>query len=176
MKKADTYQIPVLMYQRVVNDRSEAGKHNIYVKVDNLRKQFNFLKRKGYQTITFKDQNVHNDLNKKIILTFDDGYFDNYTLLFPILKEFGFTAVVFLVTKLRRNEWGIICGEPAIGLMNEAQLKEMHTYGIEFGGHTRNHVNLLLQSNDQIRDEIQGCKIDIEKMLNTEVLSFSYPF
>lgn len=176
MKKTDTYQIPVLMYHRVVNDKSEAGKHNIYVKLDNLRKQFNFLKRNGYQTTTFKDINIQDDQNKKIILTFDDGYVDNYTLLFPLLKEFGFTAVVFLVTKLTKNEWGIVCGEPAISLMNEAQLKEMHTYGIEFGGHTRNHVNLLLQSDDQLMDEIRGCKNDIEKMLNSEVVSFSYPF
>jgi len=176
MKKTDTYQIPVLMYHRVVNDRSEAGKHNIYVKLDHLRKQFNFIKRNSYQTITFKDLNSQNDLNKKIILTFDDGYVDNYTLLFPLLKEFNFTAVIFLVTKLTKNKWGIACGEPVIGLINEAQIKEMHAYGIEFGGHTRNHLNLLLLSSEQIRDEIFGSKTDIEKMLNTEVISFSYPF
>ena len=61
-------------------------------------------------------------------------------------------------------------------MMNEAQLKEMHAYGIEFGGHTQTHVDLTLITEEQLRNEIAGCKNDVEKILGTPVKSFSYPF
>lgn len=172
------YKLPVLLYHRVVNNRYEAGHHNIYIKRENLVKQFDYLRANGYITITFRDfhENKQIDPYKKIILTFDDGYVDNYTLLFPLLKEYGFKAVIFLVTQLKRNEWGIVEGEPAIDMMNEQQIKEMDDYGIEFGGHTQTHADLLRLSGEAVKMEVAGCKKDIEKIINKEVISFSYPF
>jgi peptidoglycan/xylan/chitin deacetylase (PgdA/CDA1 family) len=179
MKPIPEYELPVLMYHRVVLDKSEAGKHNIYVTLANLRKQFDLLKKSNYQTITFQDLDASNnscDLNKKIILTFDDGYVDNYTHLFPLLKEYGFTAVIFLVTRLQRNEWGIKEGEPVINMMNSSQIREMAEYGVEFGGHTQHHVTLSQISDLECEQEIMGCKEDVEKITNNEVISLSYPF
>jgi len=164
------------MYHRVVESRNDAGKHNIYVTKRDLIKQFEYLKQKGYQTITFKDLHEPGDFSKKVILTFDDGYVDNYDLLFPLLQKYQFTAVIFLVTLQTRNEWGIVEGEPAISLMNNAQLKEMHEYGVEFGGHTRTHVDLTRLTKEKIWDEISGCKQDVEKILNTQIISFSFPY
>ena len=174
--KPFNYHIPVLMYHRVVNHKKEAGKHNIYVTQKNLIRQFDYLKNQGYQTVTFNDLSKLTVNTKKVILTFDDGYVDNYTLLFPLLKKYNFTAVIFLVTRLSCNEWGIVEGEPSVEMMNEAQLKEMHAYGIEFGGHTQTHVDLTLITEEQLRNEIAGCKNDVEKILGTPVKSFSYPF
>jgi peptidoglycan/xylan/chitin deacetylase (PgdA/CDA1 family) len=174
--KTPDYQIPVLMYHRVVEARNDAGKHNIYVYRKNLIRQFEYLKKQGYQTITFKDLQDPGDDSKKIILTFDDGYVDNYNLLFPLLQKYQFTAVIFLVTQQTRNEWGIAEGEPAINLMTAAQMKEMHEYGVEFGGHTRTHVDMTKLTHEKLRDEIAGCKQDVENILNSEVISFSYPF
>lgn len=100
------YQLPVLLYHRIVNSQSKTGNHKIYVREKNFRRQMKHLKEDGHQTITFHDlasslrhAAPENQLGKKpVILTFDDGYEDNYTVLFPILKEFGFTAVIYLVT------------------------------------------------------------------------------
>lgn len=137
MNKTLNYEISILLYHRIVKSRREGGKQNIFVTEKRLRKQLEYLKKNGYQTITFSDlENYSSDnLYKKIIITLDDGYEDNYTLLFPLLKEFGFTAVIFLVTGFSQNEWGIKEGEPAHSLLNIAQIKEMDAYGIEFGGH-----------------------------------------
>lgn len=178
MNKSNIYQLPVLLYHRVVNIRSEAGHHNIFIKKRKLKKQFSYLKKKGYETITFRDinENPTIDLNNKVILTFDDGYVDNYDNLFPLLKEFGLTAVIFLVTQIKRNEWGIVEGEPAIQLLNESQLKEMDQYGIEFGGHTQTHKNLLSLDSESRKREIKGCKLDVENVLGKKTISFSYPF
>src|SRR6185312_1091418 len=116
MQANNNYQLPILMYHRVVKKRSDAGLHNIFILERKLRRQFDYLKNNNFKTITFRDL-VHQKPRpeeKKIVLTFDDGYADNYTLLFPLLKEYGFTAVVFLVTREKVNTWGIKEGEPTI--------------------------------------------------------------
>ena len=135
-----------------------------------------WLKENNYTTITFRELALQTNLDKKIILTFDDGYADNYTIMYPILKEFGFKAVIFLVTGYRRNEWGISEGEPIQELMTDAQIKEMDAYGIEFGGHTQHHIDLKRASEPTQRAEIKGCYNDLEKMLGKKPVSFSYPF
>jgi peptidoglycan/xylan/chitin deacetylase (PgdA/CDA1 family) len=173
------YQLPILMYHRVVKSKSEAGKHNIYVTEKDLRSSFDYLKRKGIQTITFRDlhrDQSSSDLKNKIILTFDDGYEDNHRLLFPLLKEYGFTAVIFLVTRKDKNYWGMAEGEPALHLMTQEQIKEMDEYGVEFGGHTQNHVDLSGCSLEVQRQEIAGSKEDVESIIKKPVISFAYPF
>lgn len=173
------YQLPVLLYHRVIDEYCEKGNHKLYVHEKDFRKQMQWLKDEGYETITFRQLEQFKpgaDLTKKIVLTFDDGYVDNYKVLFPILKEFGFTAVIFLVTGYQQNEWGIKEGEPAIKLMDEIQLKNMDAYGIEFGGHTRHHVDLKHSAPATQMQEIQGCFTDLEKVLGKKPISFSYPF
>lgn len=170
--------MPVLLYHRVVTKHSIIGRHKIYVWEKDLKKQLEYLKINGYETITFFDlaQNPAMDLNKKIILTFDDGYEDNYTLLFPMLKMYGFKAVIYLVTRLDHNAWGVKEGEPAVKMMTDRQKKEMSDYGIEMGGHTQTHVDLSRCSYSEMEKEINGCRMDVEKLTGKKVISFAYPF
>ncbi len=172
------YILPVLMYHSIIKDKSDAGKHNIYVTEENLRKQLQYLKKNDYQTITFRDikEGKIKDFYKKIILTFDDGYEDNYTLLFPLLKEFDFTAVIYLVTQKTYNTWGVAEGEPKKNFLSKEQIMEMDNYGIEMGGHTRTHRSLKDIPASELVNEIKGCKEDIEKMISNKVVSFAYPF
>ncbi|MBI3501765.1 MAG: polysaccharide deacetylase family protein [Bacteroidetes bacterium] len=173
------FQLPILLYHRIVNENSKIGKHKIYVWEKNFRAQMKFLKENGYETITFEKLSQPSNLptfQPSIILTFDDGYEDNYTILFPVLKEFGFTAVIFLVTKQTRNEWAMKEGEPELKMMNKEMIKEMSGYGIEFGGHTRTHVDLKKTPKEKFADEIAGCKKDVEEITGKPVVSFAYPF
>jgi peptidoglycan/xylan/chitin deacetylase (PgdA/CDA1 family) len=172
-------KIPVLLYHRIIRRSDVKGRHKIYVYEDKFRKQMGFLKEAGYSVVTFEDlyyNRVPQDNNPMVIITFDDGYEDNYKIAFPILKEFGFKAVIFLVTGMKQNEWGIVEGEPAIPMMNPEMIQEMMDFGIEFGGHTRNHRDLTKLEPQQALDEIAGCKSDLEKQFDKTVISFSYPF
>jgi peptidoglycan/xylan/chitin deacetylase (PgdA/CDA1 family) len=169
--------IPVLLYHRIVKRNYVKGRHKIYVYEDKFYLQMKFLKDAGYSAITFED--IHNckvSGAKNVIITFDDGYEDNYRIAFPILKEFGFKAVIFLVTGMQRNEWGIAEGEPALQMMDDDMLKEMVEYGIELGGHTRNHRTLTELDSQMAMFEIAGCKSDLERRFHKPVFSFSYPF
>jgi peptidoglycan/xylan/chitin deacetylase (PgdA/CDA1 family) len=170
--------LPVLLYHRIINEQSVIGKHKVYVKERDFEKQMEYLKNNGYQTITFYDlqQQPNMSLEKKVILTFDDGYKDNYELMFPILKKYGFKAVIYLVTKTDHNAWGVAEGEPRIELMTSAQVKELSDYGIEMGAHTQLHKDLARCSPNECFQELKGSKEDVEKIINKNVISFAYPF
>ncbi len=178
INKHISYSLPVLLYHRIVNAQSVTGKHKVYVREKDFEKQMKYLKDSGYQTITFFDfqQDPSMDLYKKIILTFDDGYEDNYFLLFPILKKYEFKAVIYLVTQVDHNAWGVREGEPRVNMMTKEQVKEMGDYGIEMGGHTQLHVDLTKCSENERIKEIKGCKEDVERLINKQVISFAYPF
>lgn len=178
MANEKPYSIPVLLYHRIVNKDSVIGKHKVYVWEKDLHKQLAYLHDQGYQTITFEDldKNPQQDLKKKVIITFDDGYEDNYTLLFPALKKYGFKAVIYLVTRIDHNAWGVREGEPRVNMMSAQMVREMCDYGIEMGGHTRHHVDLLRCDAEKQQEEIAGSKTDIEQLTGKQVISFAYPF
>ncbi|MCL4509884.1 MAG: polysaccharide deacetylase family protein [Bacteroidetes bacterium] len=173
-------EIPVLMYHRVVRDRSEAGKHGIYVTATQFRKHLSYLKKNGYETITFKEFSLEKRFDgnsKKVLLTFDDGYEDNYTVMFPILAEFGFKATVFLVTGLVSNEWDHKVGdEPSVRLLSRSQVEEMQSHRIEFGSHGRTHCDLTMLSEGDLRHEITGSKVEPEDITGEGAVAFCYPY
>ena len=81
---------------------------------------------------------------KPIVLTFDDGYEDNYTYAFPILKKFSFTATIFLITRDISGLSGWSDSEETIKepLLSWDKIKEMSDYGIDFQSHTHTHPSL----------------------------------
>ena len=94
--------VKVLMYHRVVEDKAISDAHWSCVYVEDFRRQLELLDRWGFTAITFEDYRLFQsgELNlpkKPVILTFDDGYLDTYTVVFPVLQEYGVKAVVFVL-------------------------------------------------------------------------------
>ena len=183
--KKKKYEMPVIMYHRVIKDESEKGVHGTYVTVEQFEEQMKYLKRKGYETVTFKDllNNRYKqrfDKDKKwIMLTFDDGYKDNYENAFPILKKYQFKGIIYVLDGIEYNKWDVDNpGNPEkrFTLMNQDELLEMQNYGIEFGGHTSTHPRLAELSTEQVKSEIINSKSNIEKIVGRELLSFAYPY
>jgi peptidoglycan/xylan/chitin deacetylase (PgdA/CDA1 family) len=172
------HQLPILLYHRIIACNNEKGKDKIYVTTKAFDKQLHYLKENKFECITFRDiyENRVTDFTKKIILTFDDGYEDNYRNAFPLLKKYGYKAVIFKVTQQTKNNWKKHPLEPEYMLLTENQMKEMDAYGIEFGGHTQNHPDLTGINTRNIHEEISGCKHDLENLLQKPCLSFSYPY
>jgi peptidoglycan/xylan/chitin deacetylase (PgdA/CDA1 family) len=100
------YEIPVLMYHRVISNKKDAGNHGIFVYKEQFEEHLKTLKQKGFTTITFQDLNniglsKRFDKNKKyIILTFDDGYKDNFENVLPLLKKYNMKAVIYYDSNL----------------------------------------------------------------------------
>ncbi|MCL4585951.1 polysaccharide deacetylase family protein [Fusobacterium nucleatum] len=177
------YEVPVIMYHRVINNAENEGVYGTYIYEDMFKKHLQYLKDKNYTVITFKDldkigwRNRFEKDRKYIILTFDDGYKDNYDLAFPILKEFNFKATIFLMGSLTYNEWDAKAGgERKFSLMSVEMIKEMQDYGIEFGAHTFNHPKINTLSNEEIEHQIVDVKKPLEEKIGKEIITFAYPY
>ena len=172
-------EIPVLTYHRVLLQPPQGSKFNIYVSVDELEAQIVNLKQRGFEFVTFKDLAEGVRPKKPVILTFDDGYEDNFQNLLPLLKKHNAKAVIYALADraVRNNCWDMAKDEPEAPLMNDAQLLECHQSGlIEIGSHGLRHQHLPQLSDDEVRQEIFDSKQALEKLLSDEVVSFAYPY
>lgn len=86
-------QVPVLMYHAVGDDCW--GEEHLFVRPAELEQQLQYLSENGYETIFFEDLAHLERYEKPVILTFDDGYDDNYTLLLPLLQKYHMKATIF---------------------------------------------------------------------------------
>lgn len=147
---ADLAPVPVLAYHHVVEQLPDGARTDFYVTAAQFSRQLDVLQAYGYQTISLEDflefrQRGEIPALPVVILTFDDGYRDFYSVAYPILKAHGFQATVFLPTgKIgedeisRRKE----DGSPAVEYLIWPEVQEMAEDGISFGSHTVNHRNL----------------------------------
>lgn len=188
----DTYvtkkrrEIPIVMYHRFIKDDSGKGVHGTYLDINMFEKHLKLLKFLKMETLTFKDLKEKGCIsrlenNKRyIIITVDDGYVDNLTLMLPLLKKYNFKAVVYPVTGETFNRWDVEHSsnpEQKVPLMNRAQLQTFHDSGhIEFGGHTMTHPKLDTLTYQQQYDEIAENKKQLEQITGEPLHSFAYPF
>ena len=159
--------VPVLYYHSV--NPSEANE--VTITPTKLKEQLQFVKDSGYTTLTiaqFTDYIVNNKPIpvKSILLTFDDGYMDNYTNALPILKELGMKATIFVITS------GIDDGY----YLSTAQLKEMSAYGIDIESHTNGHFYLNQLSYEKQIVELKSSKEKLKTILGKDVTAIAYPF
>lgn len=180
-------EIPVIMYHRVIDGRDEErGVHSNYTLKKDFEEQLKYLTENGFETVTFKDlaENRYKDRfdrgKKQIILTFDDGYEDNYRVAFPLLKKYNCRGVIYLMGEVTYNRWDVENSEKPekkFRLMTDGEIDEMEKSGlIEFGAHTLTHPRLSELSDDEIRYEIGESKIRLERKLGCEIISFAYPY
>lgn len=126
--------VPVLMYHAVSDDTW--GIEELFVSPSNMDKQLAYLVNHGYDPIWFEDLTHLEDYDKPVLLTFDDGYDDNYTELFPLLKKYHVKATIFVIGG------GIGFGHA----MNRKQIREMSDSGlvsIQSHGYSHNNMDVM---------------------------------
>ncbi|MCC6818542.1 MAG: polysaccharide deacetylase family protein [Bacteroidia bacterium] len=154
-------RLRVLMYHKISTEKCDF----LTVSKDQFRKQMVFIK-KRYQPITLSELiNLikHNKQlpERAIIITFDDGYLNNYELAYPILSELKIPFTIFLVA----NYIGKTIGHDGIlqSFLSAETLKLMQPLA-EFGYHGLNHENIMDLPTDEWENTIEQCK----KILNQE--------
>lgn len=191
--------IRILCYHRVyhLSARTSAGMNIMCVEPEEFERQTDCLARHGYNVLTLAE--VYEGLTgkrelppKTIVITFDDGYRDNYKNAFRILSRHGLKATFFLATDYVNND-GIF---PWLKLddalreeceanrddwrpMKEAEIKEMAGQGHCFGSHTRSHAALATlagSDTETLKEELSGSLAAIKKLTGDGTQCFCYPF
>jgi peptidoglycan/xylan/chitin deacetylase (PgdA/CDA1 family) len=160
------------MYHSVPNVQERAKKARstnpaYCLTVNKFREQMGYLHNNGYKTLHF-DQLLNSETQipeKSLVVTFDDGWVDNYTNVFPILKEYGLTATVFVITGFVGKE----------NYMDWNQLREMIEAGISIQSHTVSHKPLAQLSTAEIEYELETSKKMIEHHLGKQISFLSLP-
>ncbi len=163
-----TYQTPILMYHYV--DTVPNGSR-LHVTPKTFQKQMEFLKVHGYRVMPLWDYVRTLKAGKKpgyktVVITFDDGYLDNFSKAFPVLKELGLPATIFMITG-HINKPGYL-HEEDLRILDESTV-------ITIGAHTVNHAHLPDLTDLEKRKEIFDSKTVLEKILGHPVTLLSYP-
>ena len=157
-------RVPTLMYHAVGDDLW--GIPSLFVSPAEMEKQLQYLTENGYTPIWFEDLGKADTFKNPVLLTFDDGYANNYTDLFPLLKKYNVKVTVFMIT-------GSI-GEK--NYLTEEQIKEMAASGlVSFQSHTVSHPYLSDLGQDQLQAELLDSKKTLAKLLGKEPFVLCYP-
>lgn len=161
--------IPILEYHKIDAVDDAEGKEYTVPPAE-FEKQLAYLQAEGYTTITLLDYMKARKGKlelpaKPIVLTFDDGYEDNYTTMLPIIERYNMKAVVYMVT----NDIG------KTGYLTWDELRDMQERGVEIGSHTANHQPLTKLERDKQIEEMHLSKLLMEWNGIKTVFSFSYP-
>ncbi len=166
--------IPILMYHHLEQLGANAStvQQDWTVSPANFIAQLDYYQSQGYHTVTlgqvlaFFEKGAPLPIHP-MVLTFDDGWIDDYTVAFPALRARGMVGTFFVPT-----QFADAGGKTLLGW---DQIKEMDAAGMEFGGHTINHPNLTQVSADEVLRQLQTSKTKMETRLGHPTLALSYP-
>ncbi len=157
---------PILLYHHIAGN----GDNRYYVSPERFREQMKALHDWGYTAIPMSLllEALINGAElppRPIVITFDDGHTSVFENAFPIMQEYGFTGVFYIVSNRLKAD----------GFVNADQLKEMTAAGWEIGSHSQSHIDLP-SNHDLVHAQIRQSKLTLEEALGVEVQTFAYPY
>lgn len=170
----------ILLYHSVEKRNTAVDTMGLAISPELFYAQMKYLKEKGANILSLPDLIARSMKrlpipDKAVAITFDDGYRSVFTGALPILKEFGFTATVFiniyfLENKIADNQyyhdWGALSWE---------EVKQLYGAGLSIGSHAFTHGKLVGLSGQEIDYEVRQSKILIEDNTGIKINTFSYP-
>jgi peptidoglycan/xylan/chitin deacetylase (PgdA/CDA1 family) len=166
---------PVLMYHRVAITAAPRSLDWLIVSPESFEAQMSHLAEKRVRVVPLADLLRMAPERKCVAITFDDGYLDIYTRVFPILKRLGFPATVFTVTGFvgKTSSWS---SRAPVRLMDWPQLRNMSANGISIQSHTCTHPDLTRLPDDAVFKEFRDSRERIREMLGSPADHVAYPF
>ena len=159
--------VPVLNYHQI-NDRD---KNSLTTNVEQFQCQMKYLHDNGYNTITPTQladylEGKGSLPEKPVLITFDDGYRDNYKNAYPILKDYGMTATIFLISDYVNTYPNYVTWDEVL---------EMQENGIVMQSHTLNHEELTKVPQGELYTYLTNSKLALEWYTKQPAEFIAYP-
>ncbi|MBE1441489.1 MULTISPECIES: polysaccharide deacetylase family protein [unclassified Paenibacillus] len=159
--------IPVLNYHSITVDPGNRAT----ITPEKFEAQMMYLSENGFTPLSLRQftdimEGVESAPEKPVLLTFDDGYADNYEHALPLLKKLGFHATLFMSPGMVEDGY----------FLNWDQIKEMHEAGWDIQPHGMTHPHLPLLKKDKQEYEITEARRQIEEQLGTIADVYCYPY
>ena len=180
--EASTSWFPILLYHRIVPTPVSPDPYHNCISTTAFSSHLRWFHAHGYTSLSLAAHTVFDPLQRRrgkhFAITFDDGYEDNYVHAWPLLREFGFTASVFVVTDTigGMNEFDADLGVVATRMLRREQIRELHANGFEIGSHSCSHPPSLTELGEAaMRDELVRSRSVLEDLIQAPAKTFSYP-
>ena len=172
-------RVPILMYHSI--SENLFGKSHPYYQINTsaeaFSRQMRWLRNHGYRTLDLSELidkfERREKLTKTVVITFDDGYRDFLDGALPVLKQCGFSAIIYLATDRIQDTPARLNGAE---YLTWHDVRELRAEGIQFGSHTVTHPDMRSLGPEQIEYELGYSKEVIEQKLGEPINSFAYPF
>jgi peptidoglycan/xylan/chitin deacetylase (PgdA/CDA1 family) len=167
-------RVPILVFHSVSHHSNPYA-----VTPDTFERMMIHVKKSQYRVLSLREA-VECIINasipkKSLVITFDDGYMDNYINALPILRKLGFSATFFVVTGniANKSAWD----EQCLDLMDWDHLKKLAMAGHVIGSHTHSHARLTnVRCRSQLYVEIEQSKQMISDKVGINWIPFAYPY
>lgn len=170
----DGASIAVLMYHKI----SDARRDELTVMQRDFAAQLRWLAENGYSTISFAELALHHARyarlpQKSIIISFDDNYHNNFVFAYPLLKQFGFKATIFVPIGYigKTNAWDD-GDEPLMSYETMRQMTDL----VEFGVHSHAHKDYRALTADEIAADIACARAEMAESDFPYSPVFAYPY
>ena len=192
-REPEGIKVPIIMYHSILKDSSKHGKY--VLSPEQLEQDFQYIQEKGFTTITFTDliSYVYNRTSlpeKPIIITFDDGHYNNYVYAVPLLQQYHMKAVISIVGSYTETYSKSGETNPNYTYLRWQDIKELSQGEIiEFANHSYHlHSNTgrkgcMKKIGESLDDYHQILTSDLMKLqenfllhTNTQPSTFTYPF
>lgn len=160
----------ILMYHQV-SPESERIDNELNISVEKLEEQLKYISQ-NFKTVFFKELEAQKDLKNKLIITFDDGYYNNLVYLIPLLKKYSLKATICIPTKLIENDLENVPGL----FMSFEQIKSLPPENVEIALHSHSHRNYSEISLEETEKDLTENMATLEKQeINfSKVLVYPY--
>jgi peptidoglycan/xylan/chitin deacetylase (PgdA/CDA1 family) len=171
----DSIRVPILVYHSVAPHHPGQTPAQIQLDVDTgvFRDQMRYLTDHGYKVISLERlvdiiERHASPPERAVVITFDDGWANQYHHAFPVLRDFGLKATFFIYTRPIGRDDSLY--------MNWEQVRELQDAGMTIGSHSRTHPQLTTVDASKLRDEVETSRKDLQEHLGTEPDLFAYPY
>jgi peptidoglycan/xylan/chitin deacetylase (PgdA/CDA1 family) len=166
LEEIEDFGIISLMYHRCEENKYPSTN----IKIIDFKKHLEIIEENKIKFINpknFEDELKNNKLQKKILLTIDDGFLSFYENAWPILKNKKIPFILFISTREVGN----------FNYMSWEQIKEISKENfVEIGNHSHTHEYLADENNEIILEDIEKSMSILKRNLGKNSNFFSYPF